>query len=44
LTASVEVFAGTKHGWCPPDSHVYDKDAAEKAWSEMLALFKRALG
>jgi carboxymethylenebutenolidase len=44
LTASVEVFEGTKHGWCPPDSHVYDATAAEKAWSELLALFKAALG
>jgi carboxymethylenebutenolidase len=43
-TASVEVFEGTKHGWCPPDSHVYDATAAEKAWSELLALFKAALG
>jgi carboxymethylenebutenolidase len=43
LTASVEVFEGTKHGWCPPDSHVYDATAAEKAWSELLALFKAAL-
>jgi carboxymethylenebutenolidase len=44
LQASVEVFAGTKHGWCPPDAKVYDRDAAEKAWSEMLSLFKGALG
>jgi carboxymethylenebutenolidase len=44
LTASVEVFEGTKHGWCPPDSHVYDATAAEKAWSELLALLKAALG
>ena len=44
LTASVEVFEGTKHGWCPPDSHVYDAAAAEKAWRELLALFKAALG
>jgi carboxymethylenebutenolidase len=43
LPASVEVFEGTKHGWCPPDSHVYDAAAAEKAWGEMLALFKSAL-
>ena len=43
LSATVEVFDGTNHGWCPPDSHVYDRDAAEKAWSEMLALFKTAL-
>ncbi|MGD0527115.1 MAG: dienelactone hydrolase family protein [Polyangiaceae bacterium] len=44
LPANVEVFPGTKHGWCPPDSHVYDHDAAEKAWAELLALFKSALG
>ena len=44
LPAKVEVFAGTKHGWCPPDSHVYDRDAAEKAWAELLELFKSALG
>ena len=43
LPASVEVFEGTKHGWCPPDSHVYDATAAEKAWSELLALFKTAM-
>jgi carboxymethylenebutenolidase len=43
LPASVEVFQGTNHGWCPPDSHVYDHDAAEKAWSELLTLFKSAL-
>jgi len=43
LPAIVEVFDGTKHGWCPPDSHVYDHDAAEKAWGELLVLFKGAL-
>lgn len=43
LPANVEVFEGTMHGWCPPDSHVYDHDAAEKAWGELLALFKSAL-
>jgi carboxymethylenebutenolidase len=44
LAAKVEVFEGTKHGWCPPDSHVYDRDAAERAWGEMLALLREALG
>jgi carboxymethylenebutenolidase len=44
LPAKVEVFQGTMHGWCPPDSHVYDHDAAERAWAELLALFKSALG
>jgi carboxymethylenebutenolidase len=43
LPATVEVFEGTKHGWCPPDSHVYDRDAAERAWGELLVLFKSAL-
>ncbi|HEX3346418.1 MAG TPA: dienelactone hydrolase family protein [Polyangiaceae bacterium] len=43
LPAKVEVFAGTQHGWCPPDSHVYDREAAERAWGEMLDLLKGAL-
>ena len=43
LNASVEVFAGTLHGWCPPDAEVYNHDAAEKAWSELLSLLKIAL-
>jgi carboxymethylenebutenolidase len=43
LAATVEVFAGTMHGWCPPDSHAYDHDAAEKAWAELLVLLKSAL-
>jgi len=42
LNAEVEVYPAM-HGWCPPDSRVYDKDQAEKAWSRMLALFKTAL-
>jgi len=43
LPAEIEVYAGTMHGWCPPDSQVYNHDQAEKAWSRMLALFKSAL-
>jgi carboxymethylenebutenolidase len=43
LPAEIEVYAGTLHGWCPPDSQVYNHDQAEKAWSRMLELFKRAL-
>ena len=43
LPAEIEVYAGTVHGWCPPDSQVYNRDQAEKAWSRMLALFKSAL-
>ncbi len=43
IPAEIEVYAGTQHGWCPPDSQVYDEAMAEKAWSRMLALFERAL-
>jgi carboxymethylenebutenolidase len=43
LPAEVEVYAGTKHGWCPPDTAVHDTAQAEKAWTQQLALFKRAL-
>ena len=43
LPAEIEVYAGTLHGWCPPDSHVYDEAQAERAWSRMLALFETAL-
>ncbi len=43
LPAEIEVYAGAQHGWCPPDSQVYNHDQAEKAWSRQLALFKKAL-
>jgi len=43
LPAEIEVYTGTQHGWCPPDSAVYNHDQAEKAWSRMLALFNTAL-
>ncbi len=43
LKAEIEVYAGTQHGWCPPDAAVYNQVAAEKAWSRLNALFKTAL-
>ena len=42
LPAEIEVYAA-QHGWCPPDSAVYDEKLAEKAWSRLLVLFKTAL-
>ncbi|HEY4367711.1 MAG TPA: dienelactone hydrolase family protein [Steroidobacteraceae bacterium] len=42
VPAEIEVYAAM-HGWCPPDSKVYDEALAEKAWSRMLTLFKTAL-
>lgn len=43
LPAEIEVYAGAQHGWCPPDSTVYNEAQAEKAWSRLLALFGKAL-
>ena len=43
LPAEIEVYQGAMHGWCPPDSRVYNEAQAEHAWSRMLALFKKAL-
>jgi carboxymethylenebutenolidase len=43
LPAEIEVYAGTKHGWCPPDSRVYNDAQAERAWSRLLVLFKESL-
>jgi carboxymethylenebutenolidase len=43
LPAEIEVYAGCSHGWCPPDSTVYNEAGAEKAWSRLLALYGKAL-
>jgi carboxymethylenebutenolidase len=43
LQAEVEVYEGAAHGWCPPDSGVYNEPQAEKAWSRLLALYGKAL-
>lgn len=43
LPAEIEVYAGALHGWCPPDSRVYNEAQAERAWSRLLALFETAL-
>jgi carboxymethylenebutenolidase len=43
LPAEIEVYAGAAHGWCPPDSAVYHEAQAERAWSRLLVLFKKAL-
>jgi carboxymethylenebutenolidase len=42
LTAEIEVYPAM-HGWCPPDSTVYNEPLAEKAWSRLLALYGKAL-
>jgi carboxymethylenebutenolidase len=42
LAAEIEVYPAG-HGWCPPDTKVYNQEQAEKAWTRMLALFERSL-
>jgi carboxymethylenebutenolidase len=44
LPAEIEVYPGTKHGWCPPDTEAYNQEQAEKAWARLLVLLKSALG
>jgi carboxymethylenebutenolidase len=41
--AQVEVFEGAAHGWTVKGSAVYNEPAAEKAWANLLALYKRVL-
>ena len=43
LPAEIEVYEGALHGWCPPDSAVYNEVQAERAWERLLALFAAAL-
>jgi len=42
MQAEIEVY-GAAHGWCPPDSRVYNEALAEKAWGRLLALYGKAL-
>jgi carboxymethylenebutenolidase len=43
LQAEIEVYEGAAHGWCPPDSGVYNEPQAEKAWTRLLALYEKGL-
>ena len=40
--AVVEVYPGD-HGWCVPGSQAYNQPAAERAWAELLKLYRAAL-
>jgi carboxymethylenebutenolidase len=43
VTHRCEIYPGAAHGWMKPDFPIYDEAAAERGWSEMLALFGRTL-
>jgi carboxymethylenebutenolidase len=49
LQAKIEVYDGCLHGWCVKDMSqspgkppIYNEAQAERAWSELLLLYKRA--
>jgi carboxymethylenebutenolidase len=42
VEAEVEVYKAA-HGWCPPDTAVYNRDESERAWGRMMAMFQKAL-
>ncbi len=42
LPAEIEVYPAG-HGWCPPDTKVYNQEQSEKAWARLLVLFEKAL-
>jgi carboxymethylenebutenolidase len=39
----VEIYEGARHGYAPPDMPVYDKEASERHWRELLALLNETL-
>jgi carboxymethylenebutenolidase len=43
LKAKVEVYEGCDHGWTVRGSQPYNEAGAERAWSELTALYKRTL-
>lgn len=42
--AEVEIYPGVEHGFAFPQRPVYDRDAAERHWERLFALFRRNLG
>jgi carboxymethylenebutenolidase len=46
VPAEIEVYPQALHGWCVPDmplkdgKPIYNRDAAERAWAKLVALYK----
>ena len=40
----VELYPGVEHGFAFPQRPVYNKDAAERHWERLMALYRRNLG
>lgn len=43
VDAEVTIYRGAKHGYAPPDMPVYNREASERHWRELLALFDETL-
>jgi carboxymethylenebutenolidase len=43
LPAEIEVYAGAQHGWCPPDSPVYNEAPGGEGVDSTAGLFGKAL-
>jgi carboxymethylenebutenolidase len=43
VPATVEVYPGCNHGWTVAGSAAYNEPGAERAWSELLKLYKTSL-
>jgi carboxymethylenebutenolidase len=50
VPAEIEVYPTAQHGWCVPDMPlqangmpIYNKEAAERAWGKLVALYKAGL-
>jgi len=44
MNAEVELYPGVEHGFAFPQRAAYDKDAAERHWERLIALYRRRLG
>ncbi len=40
---AIEIYSGTRHGFCFPERDVYVHDAAERYWRTLFELFRRNL-
>jgi carboxymethylenebutenolidase len=40
----IELYPGAHHGFAFPEGRVYDKQAAERHWERLVALYRRRLG
>lgn len=43
VTGEIERYPGAHHGFAFPERKVYDRDAAERHWERLLALYRRRL-